>query len=335
MAFSRTAAFDLLARALRQGRLAHAYLLAGPDGAGKRWLAAALAQLAVGGRPGVPGDETGGGFAHPDIHVAEPESKLRRIVIDQVRALEKALQLRPAVAPRKVGVILEADRLQPQAANAFLKTLEEPPGDALLLLVTARPEQLLDTVRSRCIPVRLHRAGHPAPTADQRRLLDELAACAAVPRPGLAEALLFARRFLNLLGELRARIAAEHDAEFERDRKKYQQTTGNSAWLEEREAHLKAAAEAAYLRERFLLVDTLLEFWSDVARTAAGGGRPAFAGTAAAVAEFAGRLSRREVLRRIDRLETLRDHFNRPMNEQLAVEAAFLDLFSERGRAPS
>jgi DNA polymerase-3 subunit delta' len=85
MAFSADAAFDLLSRAHSQGRLAHAYLLAGPRGSGKRRLAENLANLVT---------ESNAGLEHPDVHTAEPESKSRRLRIEQTRSLEKELQMR-------------------------------------------------------------------------------------------------------------------------------------------------------------------------------------------------------------------------------------------------
>src|SRR5699024_4977487 len=97
--------------------------------------------------------------------LAEPESKSRRIVIDQVRALEHALQMRSSNGHRKVAIIADADRLQPQAANAFLKTLEEPPNDSLLILLSAMPEVLPDTILSRCVSVPL--------AADEERTFSE------------------------------------------------------------------------------------------------------------------------------------------------------------------
>jgi DNA polymerase-3 subunit delta' len=124
MAFSKTEAFDLLRRAHSNGRLAHAYLITGPVGAGKRDLAAQLAGL-VTGSPAAesfafdlppPAADI---FKHPDVHTAGPESKSRRIVIEQVRELEKELQMRASLGGKKAGIIFEADRLQIQAANAF------------------------------------------------------------------------------------------------------------------------------------------------------------------------------------------------------------------------
>src|SRR3954470_16929335 len=150
MALTPTAALEYLRRAHDQNRLGHAYLISGPAGSGKRTLAARLTNL-------VNGTEEKDVFTARarEVYVAEPESKSRRIVTEQVRALEHALQMRSANDRRKVAIIADADRLQPQAANAFLKTLEEPPANSLLLLLSSLPEVLPDTILSRCIAIPL------------------------------------------------------------------------------------------------------------------------------------------------------------------------------------
>ena len=137
MPFSRTTALEYLRRANEQNRLAHAYLISGPPGSGKHELAADLASLVN----GTPAGDVFSAKAR-EIFVARPESKSRRIVIEQIRDLEHALQMRASNGRRKVAIVSDADRLQPQAANAFLKTLEEPPKDSLLLLLSALPEAL-------------------------------------------------------------------------------------------------------------------------------------------------------------------------------------------------
>ena len=121
MAFTRSSAFEYLSRAHENGRLAHAYLISGPAGSGKRGLTSDLSAL-------VTGTKAGDVFASQPsgVFLAEPESKSRRIVIEQVRALEHALQMRSSGGRRKVAIVADADRLQPQAANAFLKTFCDP-----------------------------------------------------------------------------------------------------------------------------------------------------------------------------------------------------------------
>ena len=121
MSFSATAALEHLRRAHDQNRLAHAYLISGPVGSGKRDVAAQLASMVN----GTPVENVFSAKAR-EIFVAEPESKSRRIVIEQIRQLEHSLQMHGGNGRHKIAIISDADRFQPQAANAFLKTLEEP-----------------------------------------------------------------------------------------------------------------------------------------------------------------------------------------------------------------
>ena len=150
MAFARATAFEYLRRAYEQNRLAHAYLITGAPGSGKELLAAELASLVN----GTPAKEVFSSKAR-EIFIARPESKSRRISIEQIRELEHALQMRAANSNGKVAIISDADRLGGEAANAFLKTLEEPPKDSLLLLLSALPEALPETILSRCIAIPL------------------------------------------------------------------------------------------------------------------------------------------------------------------------------------
>src|SRR3954451_16912038 len=166
MPFSSKTALEYLRRAHEQHRLAHAYLITGPAGSGEEILAAQLAQLVN----GTPASDVLTPKAR-DIFVARPESKSRRIVIEQIRDLEHALQMRAANGRGKVAIIPDADRLQPQAANAFLKTLEEPPKDSLLLLLTALPEALPETILSRCIAIPLARAGQLQASDEEKNLI--------------------------------------------------------------------------------------------------------------------------------------------------------------------
>ncbi|GAM08200.1 DNA polymerase III subunit delta' [Geobacter sp. OR-1] len=142
----------ILQRAVAARRIAHAYLFVGPEGCGKRKTAVALVEAMY------CKDSCGCGkcaacrrvalLQHPDLHILEPDGAF--IKIDQVRQLQRELSLRPYEAPFKSCIIEAADRFHPAAGNALLKTLEEPPGNALMILLTANPDAVLQTIRSRC-----------------------------------------------------------------------------------------------------------------------------------------------------------------------------------------
>lgn len=150
-------ALALLQRALEQERVAHAYLFAGPAGVGKRTTARLFAQGLV-----CTGEERPCGSCaacrraahgnHPDIHWIEPDGSSVRI--EQVRELRRNAALRPYEARRKVFVLAGADAMTEQAQNALLKTLEEPPGEAVLILIADAPGRLRETILSRTQMVR-------------------------------------------------------------------------------------------------------------------------------------------------------------------------------------
>jgi DNA polymerase-3 subunit delta' len=130
----------------------HAYLLAGPEGCGKQLAVRAFAAALLCGFGGCGTCRTcklALDDRHPNVAVVEPEG--RDIHVETIREEIWHPAYRTAPEPgRKIFVIREADRLNPAAADALLKVLEEPPADAILLLMSARPHELPDTVTSRC-----------------------------------------------------------------------------------------------------------------------------------------------------------------------------------------
>ncbi|MCK4261509.1 DNA polymerase III subunit delta' [bacterium] len=146
----------LIKNSLKDGRIAHAYLFVGPDGIGKTMVAKTLAQAlncpradsdACGRCPDCRRIEK---LSHPDVNWVRPAGLSRQIGIDDIRGLRRQISLKPYQSRKKVYLIMEADRMTAQASNALLKTLEEPPADSILILISSHPSSLFPTIVSRC-----------------------------------------------------------------------------------------------------------------------------------------------------------------------------------------
>lgn len=146
-------------------RVRHAYLFTGPDGIGKRTLVAEFSRALLCAQAAPPCGQcracalTQRG-SHPDLLTVEPvvsgkSVRAAKIKIEPVRDLIHDLQLKPVEAARRVARLLRFDAANPEAQNAFLKTLEEPPGQVVLLLTAERADDLLPTIVSRCEVVAL------------------------------------------------------------------------------------------------------------------------------------------------------------------------------------
>ena len=173
-----------LRRAWAGGRLHHAYLASGPEGVGKRAVAWALAALVNCEAPVGEGESSDAcgrcpsclklrAGQHPDVTQVQPDG--RAIKIDQVREIQAATRFRPYEGRARVFIIERAETLRIEAANALLKTLEEPRGDTMFMVISDQPHRLLSTIVSRCQPLRfgalsatevvsaLKASGHSAP----------------------------------------------------------------------------------------------------------------------------------------------------------------------------
>ncbi|HEB75989.1 MAG TPA: DNA polymerase III subunit delta' [Nitrospirae bacterium] len=162
----------ILLGSLATSRVATTYLFAGESGIGKRLTAIEFARavncldpvtVSDRGRDGARAEGLDAcdrcsscrkfsSLVHPDLKLVEPEGGVIRI--DAVREIQEFLSFAPYEGRKKVVVMDDAECMNQAASNAFLKTLEEPPPDSLIILVTAAPERLLDTIRSRCFVVR-------------------------------------------------------------------------------------------------------------------------------------------------------------------------------------
>jgi DNA polymerase III subunit delta' len=315
MPFLVDEALHYLSRAKDGGRLPHSYLITGPDGSGKRGLArkffAELNQTAVIEK-------------HPDYHLVEPESKSRRILVEQIRELEESLRMKSSAGGWKFGVIVDADRMMPQASNAFLKTLEEPPLKSILLLLTGVPEALLETIQSRCIRISLRAAGGPGsdPTGDSL-LLAVARICRERPST-IAGALTLARAFQDHLQRVRAAIESEHEEKLGEETEAYRERT-DGRWLEREEDRLLVLTESRYVKARSSLIDRLMEWFADAVRLkngaeSAGSGKPE-------LQQFANHYSIPELLRRYRAFVDLQENLSRNIQEALAIEVAFIEAF--------
>ncbi len=149
-------------RSFEAGRLAHAYAVVGSPRGNAAMFADAVLKLIMGAdAPDSPVARRIEQRAHPDVVWVEPQSKSRQIRVDEIRMLNHRLHQTAMEGDWKAGVILYADRITEQAANAFLKTLEEPAGQTLLLLLTEAPQAMLPTIRSRCQQIVLTRGVAP------------------------------------------------------------------------------------------------------------------------------------------------------------------------------
>ena len=138
-------------RALREGTLSHAYLLAGPEGLAKTEFARELGAALVSGCGNCgacPECARARNGLHPDLHVLEREGDVYRV--EQIEPVVADLSLKPFSAAHRVWVIPEVEYLNPQSANKLLKSIEEPPSYVVFILVADRPERVLPTIVSRC-----------------------------------------------------------------------------------------------------------------------------------------------------------------------------------------
>ena len=153
-------AVRILKGILERNAVAHCYLFAGEEGVGKDLAAREFAKALLCAK--VEGDACDACSAcrridsaqHPDVHVMGGEE--RQIKIDQVRELGEVLSKKSFEGGLKVAIVREAETMNQAAANAFLKTLEEPPSQSIIVLVSARPDLLPDTIRSRAQMVRFY-----------------------------------------------------------------------------------------------------------------------------------------------------------------------------------
>lgn len=310
---------EVLRRSLRSGKTAHSYLFEGISGCGRKKSALALIQALF--CRALPDDacgvctscrkiETGN---HPDIHILAPLPDKRDISIDQLREMQRELSLRPYEAPRKACIIDPAERLNVSSANSLLKTLEEPPGNALIILLTENAGMLLPTVRSRCQLIRFAPLSpeHIMTLLERSGVTPEAAAVVA-PMSG---------------GSLKR--ALELDNESLNMRREAVLSSVGQLNINQISTVFNAAEELSGNRDATLeLLDMLLSFFRDAVHMGAGSAEIVNRSVRPAIETIANRRSFPRNLELLERIYETRRDVQRNANPKLAMDHLFMIIAS-------
>jgi len=326
---------QLLQRSLRSGRLGHAYLFTGQQLEELEVVARTLAKTLNCQKPV---RENGNaidccdvcsacmrieGETHGDIHWVRPESKSRVVTIDQTRELMSEVQLKPSEAEFKVAIIVAADRMNPQAANAFLKTLEEPPAKSILILLSMEPQRLLETILSRCLRLSFGVEGARKLDAAQMEWLSRFSDVAASEQKSLLGRYRLLDLLVKKLSELKEAIEISVGAKSPLEKYDDIEKDLRDRW----ETELAAAVEAEYRRQRGDLLMTLQWWLRDVWLRAISSGQellhfPTLTGAEA----VARRISPQQAAENLQTLEATLRLLHTNVQEALALEVGLLKL---------
>ncbi len=324
MAFTREQARHLLHHAIDTDRLPHALLFTGSPEAGTHELALDLAATLNGAHA-----ESLETLLHPMCRVLRPGSKSRRILIEEVRSVEPFLALRAQEGETKLIIIVEADRMGEEAANAFLKTLEEPPPQTLIILITALPNHLLRTILSRCVRIDLRETGSGIRLSEAQQLFLP-AIRAALSLIGSDVAALALRADLQaLLAERRELISKRLTAALKAEARSIAEGTDVRDWEARQKDATAALIETEYLGERSQMLELLALCLGQAVLVASHA--PDVAPLAPEIPALAERLPVADLLRRMRAVDALRGDLNLNTNEALALDSRLLDII---GKSP-
>jgi DNA polymerase-3 subunit delta' len=323
-------AVDLLREHVAKGSLRHAYLFTGPPGVGRRTLALRLAQAINCPQPPAPGEPCRvcqtcrqlEQMQHPDLSIVQAEVEGGTLKVEQVRELQHSLALTPYAVRYRVALLLRFEEAHQSAANALLKTLEEPAPQVVLAVTAESAEALLPTIVSRCEVLRLR----PAPVEEVSQALQA--------RRGLApeQANLLAHISGGRVGyALRLSAAPE-------------QLEQRQAWLDHHRRLLAASRVERFayadtitkykenerdvmLRELSRELNTWLSLWRDVLlRVAGAAAPPTNPDRELDIQSLAERLDLPGAQRIVAAIERTQDLLGRNVNARLATEVLLLDL---------
>ncbi|MEP6664700.1 MAG: hypothetical protein ABJC04_13670, partial [Verrucomicrobiota bacterium] len=261
--------------------------------------------------------------AHPDVSWLREESKSRIVSVDQIRDLLQSIHLKPTEAEYKVGIIVGADRLRTEAANAFLKTLEEPPPKSILILLTTEPQRILETIVSRCL--RLNFAGSSVRFGEaETSFVSSFSEIAAKEKTGLLARYRLLGALMKNLAQQKEEVEKTLTARSPLERHDDLDPKLRDKWEDE----LAASIEAEYRRRRsgFLLA---LEWWLRDVWTQTlhiGGETLTFPQLKNAAQTVAQRISSREAADNLQIFEQTQRLLGSNVQEALALEVGLLKL---------
>lgn len=320
-------AVDMLRQHVAHGQVRHAYLFAGAPGLGRRTLALRLAQALNCEKPVKAGEpcfvcrtcKQIEAMQHPDLSVIQAvdgdnlPKEGGTLKVDQVREVQRTLNLKPYQANYRVVIFLRFQEANDSASNALLKTLEEAPAHAILLLTADNPEQLLPTINSRCEILRLRPLPLEAIVADlMERGMEEdrarLLAHISGGRPG------FARRMMDDVSVLEKREERLNDL----------QTLLPASRVEKFHYADKLSKDKEAMRQTILV---WLSYWRDVLLRVAGASTPLINIDRNMEIEFlAGRLDLSIARKVVSELESALEKMERNVNSKLLLEVLLMDL---------
>ena len=262
---------------------------------------------------------------HPDVYWVRPESKSRRIQIDQMREFMKSVNLRSSMGGVKVGIVVDADCMGEEAANAFLKTLEEPPAQTVILLLTADPQRLLPTILSRCLRISFRPDRRPASRHPMAR---NCCRCwrsfPRRPRNEISHSYRLLSELTALLQEIRNETRARVEAELDLDR--YEELEPRVR--ERLEEQMEARIEGEYRAAREQVLEEMYSWFGDLLLCVEGADDQLLAhpDQATTTRRIADGLTSSQACRNLEAIEQIRDALSRNISETLAFEVGLLKL---------
>ena len=321
MAIKDTQAFSWLQKAYAENRLAHALLILGAKSTQKTFASKLIALLQ---ESEIEQNRPLQDWVKEGVLLLEPQSKSRRIRVDEVREVESSLFKTAQSNKWKILVILEADRLAIEAQNAFLKTLEEPPADTLILLLTSHPDQLLTTIRSRCLNIELEPEENTQLEANTQQLYQILSEYdlefSDISALGLKA------QFAELLRQIKEQEEEQIQEIWKSEKTKYAKSA-DSTWLSQRENYYKSLTQANYWQARKNLIEALIFWLAEVIKKQAGATTTHLMEYQATLEQWKQRFPAQSQ-QCLQALEDMQQDLESNVSEALALEIGFLQAFA-------